>query len=104
MSFIFEHYVAPYFAMFLGIPLLMLCVRHRIQWRVGWHLLACGMVKRYERWVWMGVVGTGVAETGVSGSGTVTARHDDISSSLCGSGTCCTAVASFWGGCSMVRD
>ena len=27
-SFIFEHCVAPYFAIFLGIPLLMFCVRH----------------------------------------------------------------------------
>ena len=62
-SFIFERCVAPYFAIFLGIPLLMFCVRHRLAWRVGWHLLACGMVKRYERWVWMGVVvvGAGVA-------------------------------------------
>ena len=56
-------------------------------WRVGWHLLACGMVKRYERWVWMGVVGTGVAETGVSGSGILTVRHDGMLCSLCGSGT-----------------
>ena len=89
MSFIFEHCVAPYFAIFLGIPLSMFCVRHRFLWRVGWHILACGMVKRYERWVWMGVVvvGTGVAETGASGSTILTARVDSMSSSLCGSVT-----------------
>ena len=34
-----------------------------------------------------GCFGTGVAETEVSGSGTVTTGHDDMSSSLCGSGT-----------------
>ena len=86
-SFIFERCVAPYFAIFLGIPLLMFCVRHRLAWRVGWHLLACGMVKRYERWVWIGVVvvGTGVAETGASGSGILKARHDGMLASLCGS-------------------
>ena len=91
MSFIFEHCVAAYFAVFLGILLSMFCVRHRFLWRVGWHFLACGIVKRYERWVWMGVVvvvvGTGVAETGASGSAILTARHDSMSSSLCGSGT-----------------
>ena len=37
--------------------------------------------------VWMGMVGTGVAETGASGSGILTARHDGMLSSLCGSGT-----------------
>ena len=36
--------------------------------------------------VWMGMVGTGVAETGASGSGILTVRHG-MSSSLCGSGT-----------------
>jgi len=50
-------------------------------------VLACGVVKRYERWVWIGVVGTGVADTGVSGSGSVAAGHDDLSSPLCGSVT-----------------
>ena len=88
MSFISEYQVSPYFAIFLGIPLLMFCVRHRLAWRVGWHLLACGMVKRYERWVWTGVVVvvTRVAEIEASGSGILTARHDGMSSSLCGSG------------------
>jgi len=36
------------------------------------------MVKRSKRWVWIGVVGTDVAETGVSGSGTMTEGHDDL--------------------------
>lgn len=36
--------------------------------------------------MWVGVFGTGVAEIAVSASGIVTAGHDDMSSSLCGSG------------------
>ena len=53
--------------------------------------MACGLalvgVWHGEEIREMGVVGTAVAEIGVSGSGILTARHDGMSSSLCGSGT-----------------